>query len=88
MPKRGRVKEVEDYESDGGFVDNDDDDAPKNKKTKKPAVASKSQGASESNFWEVTSDMRFLELSSIVLTVRSYHLDVRQGELRLQTSRR
>jgi hypothetical protein len=55
MPKRGRGKEVEDYESDGGFVDNDDDEAPKNKKNKKPAVAPKSKGDSESSFWEVKS---------------------------------
>jgi hypothetical protein len=88
MPKRGREKEVEDYQSDGGFVENDDDEAPKNKKNKKPTVAPNSKGASESNFWEVISDMQSGNLSTIVLTIKSYHLDVRHGESRLQTSRR
>lgn len=57
MPKRGRGKEVDEYESDGGFVENDatdgGDDAPKSKKNKKTTVASVDKGAAENNFWEV-----------------------------------
>ncbi|RDL37473.1 SsDNA-binding transcriptional regulator [Venustampulla echinocandica] len=56
MPKRG-IKDVESYESDGGFVANDSDEAPKSKKTKKAssdATKGKS-GASDSSFFELSS---------------------------------
>ncbi|EHL00431.1 putative RNA polymerase II transcriptional coactivator [Glarea lozoyensis 74030] len=55
MPKRGRGKEVEEYESDGGFVEDDGHEVPKSKKNKKTAVVSKSTGASGSSFWELSS---------------------------------
>jgi len=48
--KRGH-EEVETYESDGGFVSNDDGEAPKSKKSKK--AATKAKGKDESKFWEV-----------------------------------
>lgn len=48
--KRGH-EEVETYESDGGFISNDDGNAPKSKKSKK--VATKATGKDESKFWEV-----------------------------------
>lgn len=49
--KRGH-EEVETYESDGGFISNDDGNAPKTKKSKK--AASKAKADSESKFWEVS----------------------------------
>ncbi len=48
--KRAR-EEVDAYESDGGFVE--EDDGPKSKKTKKAESSSKSKGDSENKFWEV-----------------------------------
>jgi hypothetical protein len=49
--KRGR-DEIETYDSDGGFVSNDDGNAPK-KKTKKAQTGTKGKGDSENKFWEV-----------------------------------
>ncbi len=55
--KRAR-EEVDSYESDGGFVE--EDDAPKSKKMKKAqsssksAASSKSKGDGENKFWEVS----------------------------------
>jgi hypothetical protein len=49
--KRGH-EEVETYESDGGFISNDDGNAPKSKKSKK--VAAKAKDKTESMFWEVS----------------------------------
>jgi len=49
-PKRN-ITEVDTYESDGGFVSNDDSKAPKSKKTKKAQTGSRSEGA---KFWSVS----------------------------------
>ena len=46
--KRGR-EEAETYDSDGGFVSNDEGTAPK----KKSKVTTNSKGNEESTFWEV-----------------------------------
>jgi len=50
--KRGH-EDVETYESDGGFISNDDGKAPKTKKSKK--AASNAKANSESKFWELSS---------------------------------
>lgn len=50
--KRGH-EETETYDSDGGFVSNDDGSAPKSKKSKKAAPAK--NGTSESKMWEVSA---------------------------------
>lgn len=47
MPKRAAE---DDYESDGGFVENDDGSAPKSKKSKK-AATTESKGSAGS--WDV-----------------------------------
>ncbi|TVY33659.1 putative RNA polymerase II transcriptional coactivator [Lachnellula occidentalis] len=52
--KRGH-EEVDTYESDGGFISNDDGKAPKSKKSKKAASASTAKASSESKFWELSS---------------------------------
>lgn len=73
--KRTSKAAAEDYESDGGFVANDDDSAPKSKKakTKAPARApvKTSTGGNDQDeeFWEVeypqrTSDVRKLNACS------------------------
>jgi len=49
--KRGH-EDVETYDSDGGFVSNDDGNAPKSKKSKK--AASKAKDKNESKFWELS----------------------------------
>jgi hypothetical protein len=50
--KRSRA-EAETYDSDGGFISNDDGKAPKSKKSKK-AGASKGSSGSVDQFWAVT----------------------------------
>jgi hypothetical protein len=50
--KRSR-EEVETYDSDGGFVSNDDGNAPKPKKSKK-AGASKGSSGGDDEFWAVS----------------------------------
>jgi len=57
--KRGR-HEVETYDSDAGFVSNDDGNAPKSKKTKKAQPAAKSKGNADSKSWEVISSCSLL----------------------------
>lgn len=65
--KRGR-EEAEDYDSDGGFVANDDDDgqdvAPK-KKSKKAPTSAKGKDVADEKFWEVryTSSAKVQSLS-------------------------
>jgi hypothetical protein len=51
--KRGH-DEVETYDSDGGFVSNDDGNAPKSKKTKKARPAAKSKSNADNKSWEVS----------------------------------
>lgn len=56
---RGRKRSIdetnEDYESDGGFIEHDDDERPKKKTTKpaKSAKASSSKKADADEYWEV-----------------------------------
>ncbi|TVY89089.1 putative RNA polymerase II transcriptional coactivator [Lachnellula willkommii] len=74
--KRGH-EEVETYESDGGFISNDDGNAPKTKKSKK--AASKAKANSESKFWELSSSKtpRRVEISdfkgSKLVNIREFY---------------
>lgn len=53
MAKNKRSRdEAETYESDGGFVSNDDGNAPKSKKSKKTGV-NKSSSGGDDQFWAV-----------------------------------
>lgn len=55
MSKPGkRSRDVETYESDDGFVSNDDGQAPKSKKTKKEKPNGKRESEGESSFWTVS----------------------------------
>lgn len=63
--KRSR-EEVETYDSDGGFVSNDDGNAPKSKKSKK-ASASKGGSGGEDQYW-AASLSQFTIFSSQSLT--------------------
>jgi len=51
VKSKRNINEVDTYESDGGFVSNDDGKAPKSKKTKKAQTGSRSEGA---QFWSVS----------------------------------
>jgi hypothetical protein len=53
MSKPGkRTREADTYDSDNGFVSNDDGHAPKSKKTKKEKPSSKEE-SSANPFWTV-----------------------------------
>jgi hypothetical protein len=57
--KRSR-EEVETYDSDGGFVSDDDGNAPKSKKTKKEkAGGSKGKTGGDDQFWTVSISLPF-----------------------------
>jgi hypothetical protein len=65
--KRSR-EEAETYDSDGGFVSNDDGNAPKSKKSKK-ASASKGGSGDGERFWAVSKSLcRFLILIADLFT--------------------
>lgn len=54
MSKAGkRTREVDTYESDDGFVSNDDGQAPKSKKTKKEKPNCKGDNSGANSFWTV-----------------------------------
>jgi hypothetical protein len=54
MSKPGkRTREVDTYESDDGFVSNDDGQAPKSKKTKKDRPSNKGENGGPNPFWTV-----------------------------------
>lgn len=54
MSKPGkRIRDVDTYESDDGFVSNDDGQAPKSKKTKKEKPSSKGENGGPNPFWTV-----------------------------------
>jgi len=75
--KRSR-EEAETYDSDGGFVSNDDGNAPKSKKSKK-ASASKASSGGEDQFWALSSgrNPRRVTLSdfkgSKLVSIREYY---------------
>jgi hypothetical protein len=48
-----RTREVDTYESDDGFVSNDDGQAPKSKKTKKEKPNVKGDNSAGNSFWTV-----------------------------------
>lgn len=48
-----RTREVDTYESDDGFVSNDDGQAPKSKKTKKEKPNVQENDSAGSSFWTV-----------------------------------
>jgi len=52
--KRGR-EEAETYDSDGGFVSNDDGNAPKKKSRKEQAAPQSKAKAGDEKIWEVSS---------------------------------
>jgi hypothetical protein len=73
MPPKGSRKRaaVDDYEDDGGFVE----DAPKSKKTKAAPVkeAKGKTEASESQYWEVCTSRAFVCKSQLMkLTARTH----------------
>ncbi|KAL8711668.1 MAG: hypothetical protein Q9225_007086 [Loekoesia sp. 1 TL-2023] len=90
--KKRTSKAAEDYDSDGGFVanDNDDDSAPKSKRAKttiakgKDAVASKKDKDNENEFWEI-SDKRRVTIDSfkgnIMVNLREYYEDRNTGNM-------
>lgn len=56
MSKVGkRSREANNYESDDGFVSNDDGKAPKSKKTKKEKKSTKGEDEGANSFWAVRS---------------------------------
>jgi hypothetical protein len=59
--KRSR-EEAETYDSDGGFVSNDDSIAPKSKKSKKAGPSKGSPGGNE-EFWAVSISQYAMFLS-------------------------
>ena len=68
MPKNKRSRdEVETYDSDGGFVSNDDGNAPKSKKNKKANTNRPTSGGDE-QFWPVG----FPSLRSSVILVSDH----------------
>jgi hypothetical protein len=54
-PGKRTIGEVDSYESDNGFVSNDDGQAPKSKKTKKAKPSSKAADGASNKFWTVSS---------------------------------
>lgn len=50
-----RTRDVDTYESDDGFVSNDDGQAPKSKKTKKERSNGKVDNSTANPFWTVRS---------------------------------
>lgn len=49
-----RTREIDTYDSDDGFVSNDDNQAPRSKKTKKEKISSKGENSGASSFWAVS----------------------------------
>lgn len=67
MSKVGkRSREVNTYDSDDGFVSNDDGQAPKSKKTKKEKPSSKGENGGANPFWAVRLSA-FYEIQIYVL---------------------
>jgi hypothetical protein len=55
MSKPGkRTREVDTYDSDDGFVSNDDGHGPKSKKIKKEKPSSKGESSGANSFWTVS----------------------------------
>lgn len=50
-----RTREVEAYESDDGFVSNDDGQAPKSKKTRKEKPNGRGENGGANSFWTVNT---------------------------------
>ncbi|KAL8737666.1 MAG: hypothetical protein Q9181_001456 [Wetmoreana brouardii] len=86
--KRASRAAAEDYESDGGFVANDDDSAPKPKKAKTatprkaPVKSAKAGNEQEEEFWEITSTRR-VNISEykgqVMVNIREYYEDKSSG---------
>ncbi|KAL8689026.1 MAG: hypothetical protein Q9218_005204 [Villophora microphyllina] len=88
--KRTSKAAEEDYESDGGFVANDSDSAPKSKKAKTaapkkaPVKSAKGQTSEEEGFWEITPTRR-INISEFngqrMVNIREYYEDKNSGAM-------
>ncbi|KAL9003680.1 MAG: hypothetical protein Q9188_003461 [Gyalolechia gomerana] len=91
--KKRSLKAAEEYESDGGFVanDNGDEDAPKSKmlkttaaKGKSAAAGAKKGGDDQGEFWEI-SDKRRITIDSfkgnMMVNIREYYEDKNTGNM-------
>ncbi|KAL8696902.1 MAG: hypothetical protein Q9201_007421 [Fulgogasparrea decipioides] len=86
--KRTSKAAAEGYESDGGFVANEDDSAPKSKKAKTaaprkaPVKSAKADNEHEEEFWEITSTRR-VNISEYkgqrMVNIREYYEDKSNG---------
>ncbi|KAL8659272.1 MAG: hypothetical protein Q9202_007207 [Teloschistes flavicans] len=82
--KRTSEAAVDDYESDGGFIANDSDPAPKSKKAKTvaskkaPPKSASAQGNDDEEFWEITPNRRISIINfqgQKMINIREYYKD-------------